>query len=44
MRWTEAATTRKSAARLLAKLGLTPQPPPEPTPPPLGQLALPFGK
>jgi len=42
MRWAEAATTRKSAARLLAKLGLAPQPPPEPPPPPLGQLPLPF--
>ena len=42
MRWADAAATRKSAARLLAKLGLAPQPPPEPTPPLLGQLALPF--
>lgn len=30
MRWAEAAATRKSGARLLAKLGLAPQPPPEP--------------
>src|SRR5206468_3947106 len=44
MRWAEAATTRKSAARLLAKLGLAPQPPPEPRRAPLGQLALPFAK
>jgi putative transposase len=44
MRWVEAATTPKSAARLLAKLGLAPQPPPAPSPAPLGQLALPFGR
>ena len=44
MRWAEAATTRRSAARLLAKLGLAPQPPPEPRPMVPGQLTLPFGK
>ena len=44
MRWADAATTPKSAARLLAKLGLAPQPPPVPTPPVPGQLALPFRK
>jgi len=44
MRWAEAATTHKSAARLLAKLGLAPQPPPEPRPMAPGQLTLPFGK
>ena len=42
MRWAEAATTQKSAARLLAKLGLAPQPPPEPRTVVPGQLALPF--
>ena len=44
MRWAEAATTRRSAARLLAKLGLAPQPPPGPRPMVPGQLTLPFGK
>ena len=44
MRWAEAATTHKSAARLLAKLGLAPQPPPEPRPMVPGQLTLRFGK
>jgi hypothetical protein len=36
MRWTDAATTRKSAARMPAKLALAPQPPPEPRPIALG--------
>jgi hypothetical protein len=44
MRWAEAATTQKSAARLLAKLGLAPQPPPEKRPAVPGQLMLRFGK
>jgi hypothetical protein len=44
MRWADAAATRKSAARLLAKLGLAPQPPPEPRPVALAQLTLPFQK
>jgi hypothetical protein len=34
--------TQQSAARLLAKLGLAPQPPPAPSRAPLGQLELPF--
>ncbi len=43
MRWIESATTQGDIARLLAKHGLAPQPPPEPRPRvPLGQLALPF--
>jgi hypothetical protein len=42
MRWLDAATTPGAAERLLAKLGLAPQPPPTGPPPPLGQLALPF--
>ena len=44
MRWVEAAASRKSAARLLAKLGLAPQPPPEHAPTPFGQLGLSFGR
>ena len=44
MRWVDVATTRRSAARLLAELGLGPQPPPEPKPIAFGQLALPFRK
>jgi hypothetical protein len=44
MRWMEAATTRKSAARLLAKLGLGPQPPPQAGIVAPGQLGLPFGR
>jgi len=44
MRWAEAAATRKSAARLLAKLGLGPQPPPGPKSFVPGQLSLPFGR
>jgi hypothetical protein len=44
MRWAEAATTRTSAARLFAKLGLASQPPPEPRSMVPGQLTLPFGK
>jgi hypothetical protein len=44
MRWVEAATEAASIARLLAKHGLAPQPPPErPAPMALGQLSLPFG-
>jgi hypothetical protein len=44
MRWLEAATEQTAIARLLAKHGLAPQPPPEPRAHvPLGQLALPFG-
>jgi hypothetical protein len=43
MRWIEVAATKKSAARLLDKLGLAPQPPPEPVPATPGQLRLPFG-
>jgi hypothetical protein len=44
MRWLEAATEQTAIARLLAKHGLAPQPPPEPRKrAPLGQLALPFG-
>jgi hypothetical protein len=43
MRWLEAATTPGAIARLLAKHGLGPQPPPRRAqPPPLGQLELPF--
>jgi hypothetical protein len=43
MRWIEAATERIAIARLLAKHGLAPQPPPEPRARALlGQLALPF--
>jgi hypothetical protein len=44
MRWMEAATTPQQAQRLLAKLGLAPQPPPDPRPVPIGQLKLPFVK
>jgi hypothetical protein len=40
-RWLDAAATPAAAARLLAKLGLAPQPPPAAPRPPLGQLALP---
>lgn len=44
MRWLEAATTQGDIARLLAKHGLAPQPPPGPRARvPFGQLALPFG-
>jgi hypothetical protein len=44
MRWVEAATEPTATARLLAKHGLAPRPPPEPPPPmALGQLPLPFG-
>jgi len=42
MRWVEAAATPKSAARLLAKLGLAPQPPPEPLMFAPAELRLPF--
>jgi len=43
MRWLEAATEQDAVARLLAKHGLAPRPPPAPhRPVPLGQLALPF--
>jgi len=43
MRWLEAATEQAAVARLLAKHGLAPQPPPAPhRSVPLGQLALPF--
>jgi hypothetical protein len=42
MRWLEAATTAQAAGRLLAKLGLASQPPPEPRRAPPGQLELPF--
>jgi len=44
MRWLEATTEQTAIARLLAKHGLAPQPPPQPPARvPLGQLALPFG-
>ena len=44
MRWVEAATEQAAIARLLAKHGLAPQPPPERRPRvALGQLPLPFG-
>jgi Putative transposase len=42
MRWMEAATTPGAIARLLAKHGLAPQPPPTRAAVPTGQLALPF--
>ena len=42
MRWLEAATTPDAIARLLAKHGLGPRPPPKR--PPLGQLWLAFPK
>jgi hypothetical protein len=42
MRWAEAATTPGAIARLLAKHGLAPQPPPPHSPVPPGQLALPL--
>jgi len=43
MRWVEAATQQADIARLLAKHGLAPRPPPGPrSSVPLGQLALPF--
>jgi hypothetical protein len=44
MRWVEAASTRKASARLLAKLGLAPQPPPASRSDPPGQLDLPFAR
>jgi hypothetical protein len=46
MRLLEAATTQQWAARLLAKLGLAPQPPPAPSRARalFGQLQLPFRK
>src|SRR5262249_37748235 len=43
MRWLEAATTPGAIARLLAKHGLAPQPPPARSAVPPGQLALSFG-
>jgi len=44
MRWLEAATKKDAVARLLAKHGLAPRPPPEPHRfAPFGQLELPFG-
>src|SRR5262249_3921490 len=42
MRWVEAATTPRAIARLLAKPGLPPHPPPPRSDVPTGQLALPF--
>ncbi|MCP4243707.1 MAG: transposase [bacterium] len=42
MRWIEAATTPEAVSRLLADHGLGPRAPPEPPPPTLGQLRLPF--
>jgi len=43
MRWTEVGTELGAIARLLAKHGLAPRPPPAPRPvPPGAQLALPF--
>jgi hypothetical protein len=42
MRWLEAAATRQASERLLAKLGLAPQPPPKARSDPRGQLDLPF--
>ena len=42
MRWVRAARTQAEAARLMAELGLAPQPPPVAHKPALGQLALPF--
>ncbi len=44
MRWVEAATAPNDVARLLAKHGLAPRPPPAKTTPTIGQLALPFGR
>ena len=45
MRWVEVATERGAIARLLAKHGLAPQPPPAPRAlAPLGQFALPFNR
>ena len=42
MRWLEAATTPDAIARLLADHGLAPRAPPHRSPPPPGQLRLPF--
>jgi hypothetical protein len=42
MRWAEVARTESAARRLMAKLGLAPQPPPARQATPLGQLSLPF--
>lgn len=42
MRWVEAATTPEAVNRLLADHGLGPRAPPEPLPPIVGQLCLPF--
>jgi hypothetical protein len=45
MRWVEAATEQTAIARLLAKQGLAPQPPPDPRARvPLGQLGFSFGE
>ncbi len=45
MRWVEVATQRDAIARLLAKHGLAPQPPPATRAlAPLGQLVLPFNR
>jgi hypothetical protein len=45
MRWVEVATERDAIARLLAKHGLAPQPPPATRAlAPLGQLVLPFSR
>jgi len=42
MRWAKVAKTETAAVRLMAELGLAPQPPPVPKPVPLGQQRLPF--
>jgi Putative transposase/Transposase zinc-binding domain len=42
MRWTTVAKTEAAALRLMAQLGLAPQPPPPRQHTPLGQLLLPF--
>jgi hypothetical protein len=44
MRWLEAAIDKEAVARLLAKHGLGPQPPPHARPTLLGQLELTFGR
>ena len=42
LRWSKVAKTESAALKLMAELGLAPEPPPVPKPVPLGQLRLPF--